>query len=111
MFPRIGKCDDYGGSLSRMWTAFSEMQEVISKTSGTTAGDVCHDAATVPAAARLEDAADVIVRRKVHRLAVVDAAGVCVGILSRGDILKATLQARRLRRLRCVACALPASGC
>jgi hypothetical protein len=91
MFPRIGKCDEFGGSLSRMWTAFSDMQEVIQKTGGSTAADVCHDAATVRADARLEDAADTIVRRKVHRLAVVDRAGRCVGILSRGDILKATL--------------------
>ncbi len=94
MFPRIGKCDEFGGSLSRMWTAFSDMQEVISKTGGSTAADVCHEAATVSASARLEDAADVIVRKKVHRLAVLDAGGRCVGILSRGDILKATLQVR-----------------
>jgi hypothetical protein len=70
------------------------MQEVIQKTGGSTAADVCHEAATVNASARLEDAADLIVRRKVHRLAVVDGAGRCVGIISRGDILKATLQVR-----------------
>jgi CBS domain-containing protein len=105
LFPRVGKCDEFGGSLSRMWTAFSDMQEVIQKTGGSTAADVCHEAATVNASARLEDAADLIVRRKVHRLAVVDAAGRCVGIISRGDILKATLQ------VRAVAVAVRACAC
>ena len=98
MFPRVGRCDEFGGSLSRMWNAFAEQRETISKTAGQTAGAVCHDAATVAASARLEDAADLIVRRKVHRLAVLDdATGRCVGILSRGDILKATLA--RLRAM------------
>jgi CBS-domain-containing membrane protein len=96
MFPKIGRCEEFGGSLSRMWTAFSEQQELIQKTGGTTAAEVCHDAATVADSARLEDAADLIVRRKVHRLAVVDAKGKCVGVLSRGDILKATLNVRLL---------------
>ena len=94
MFPRIGRCEEFGGSLSRMWNAFSEQQEVAQKTGATTAGEVCHEAATVVDTARLEDAADAIVRRKVHRLAVVDATGKCVGVLSRGDILKATLNVR-----------------
>jgi hypothetical protein len=111
MFPRIGKCDEFGGSLSRMWTAFSDMQEVIQKTGGSTAADVCHDAATVAASARLEDAADVIVRRKVHRLAVLDAGGRCVGILSRGDILKATLQVRGARKGGCCAWFTCVCGC
>ena len=97
MFPKIGRCEEFGGSLSRMWMAFSEQQELIQKTAGSTAGEVCHDAATVADTARLEDAADVIVRRKVHRLAVVDAQGKCVGVLSRGDILKATLNVRTPR--------------
>ena len=104
MFPKIGRCEEFGGSLSRMWTAFSEQQEVMQKTSGTTAGAVCHDAATVADSARLEDAADAIVRRKVHRLAVVDAQGKCVGILSRGDILKATLNVRSHLPCACILC-------
>ena len=121
MFPRIGRCEEFGGSLSRMWTAFSDQQEVAQKTGATTAGEVCHEAATVMDTARLEDAADAIVRRKVHRLAVVDANGKCVGVLSRGDILKATLNVRFLLGLHasaCVACLAsrrvlpcPRSGC
>jgi len=104
MFPKIGSCDNFNGSLSRMWTAFSEEQEVIQKTGASTAGEVCHVAATVADSARLEDAADVIVRQKVHRLAVVDAQGKCVGVLSRGDILKATLRVRRVARLAASLC-------
>ena len=105
MFPKIGRCEEFGGSLSRMWTAFSEQQELIQKTGGSTAAEVCHDAATVADTARLEDAADLIVRRKVHRLAVVDAQGKCVGVLSRGDILKATLNVRTTpARRSCAVC-------
>ena len=105
MFPRIGRCEEFGGSLSRMWNAFSEQQEVAQKTGATTAGEVCHEAATVVDTARLEDAADAIVRRKVHRLAVVDAEGRCVGVLSRGDILKATLNVRPCLRAQACVCA------
>lgn len=95
LFPPIGRCDAFGGSLSRMWHAALEEQQLRSKTGGQTAGDVCHPAATILVDARLEEAADIIVRNKVHRLAVVDGEGTCVGILSRGDILKATLEALR----------------
>ena len=93
LFPPIGRCDQYGGSLSRMWNSFLDKQETMSKTGGQTAGDVCHDAAVISHRAPLEEAADMIVRQKVHRLAVVDDSERCIGCLSRGDILAATHRA------------------
>lgn len=90
MFPPVGRCDQFGGSLSRMWDSFKSHQEVLSKVTGQTAGEVCHEASCIHASAALEDAADKIVRCKVHRLAVVDDNNTCVGVLSRGDILQAT---------------------
>lgn len=41
---------------------------------------------------RGQDASNLIVRKKLHRLAVVDQEGRLVGMLSRGDILRATIQ-------------------
>ena len=90
IFPPVGRCDQFGGSLSRMWDSFKDEQERRNRSTGQTAGAVCHDAAVIHHTAALEDAADMIVRRKVHRLAVVDDTNTCIGILSRGDILQAT---------------------
>ena len=90
LFPPVGTCEQFGGSLSRMWDAFQDHQDLMAKAGGRTVGDVCHEAATISHKARLEDAADFIVRKKVHRLAVVDDNQRCVGVLSRGDLLAAT---------------------
>lgn len=38
----------------------------------------------------LDDAADIMVQRKIHRIAVVDQNDKLVGIVSRSDILRAT---------------------
>ena len=81
-----------------MWNAFSDRQAARSKTSGSTAAEMCHEAVLIRDDALLEAAADAIVRQRVHRLAVVDSEGRCVGLLSRGDILAATLKVRALPR-------------
>lgn len=80
-----------------MWNAFEDKQAALRKSKGATAADMCHDAATIRADARLEEAADAVVRSRKHRLAVLDGEGRCVGVLSRGDLLRATLQ--RMREL------------
>jgi len=50
-------------------------------------------AVTIPAEASVADAAKLAAKSKVHRLPVVDSAGVLVGIVSRGDLLKCLLRA------------------
>jgi len=50
-------------------------------------------AVTIHAEASVADAAKLAAKSKVHRLPVVDNAGVLVGIVSRGDLLKCFLRA------------------
>ena len=93
LFPPIGKCDEFGGSLSRMWNSQERYRELLTRVDGETAGECCHVAATILHSASLEEAADVIVRKRVHRLAVLDDNGCIVGVLSRGNLLAVTLAA------------------
>jgi len=78
-----------------MWHSLESYREALHKTEGETAGEICVEATVVRASMRLEEAADVIVRNRKHRLAVVDDNGRFIGVLSRGDVLAATLKAMR----------------
>ena len=50
-----------------------------------------HKAFTVAPNASIEVAADLVVQKRAHRICVVDGDGVLVGIVSRGDIMRATI--------------------
>ena len=78
-----------------MWNSFKELKNAASRAKADTVGDVMHACETVPLNANLDDATSILLRKKVHRLAVVDDDGKLYGILSRGDIMRATLDAMK----------------
>lgn len=94
MFPKVGTCEvKYKGDTKRMWGDFLELKEVASRASSETVGQIMHDAYTISQDASMEEAAGKVITDKVHRLTVLDAEGRLVGVLSRGDIMRATLRA------------------
>ncbi|KAK3248391.1 hypothetical protein CYMTET_42140 [Cymbomonas tetramitiformis] len=92
MFPAVGSCDEYDGDKDKMWSTFTTVKEAAEKTQAQTAGQLMHDAGTIRDTSTIEEAAQVIFLQKLHRLCVVDEDEKLVGVLSRGDILKATLR-------------------
>lgn len=54
-------------------------------------GDGMHEAHTVPMVAKLSEISALIVRKHLHRVFVVDGDSKLVGVISRGDIMKATV--------------------
>ena len=50
-----------------------------------------HRAFEISPDAPMEDAADMVVRKRAHRICVVDSEGVLLGVVSRGDIMRATI--------------------
>ena len=93
LFPPLGTCDADGGSLSRMWFRQLAVREQLERTTAETAAQACHALELVAESTLLGDAADLIVRKRLHRLGVVDEGGRLTGVLSRGDVLRATLSA------------------
>ena len=93
MFPRVGRCDEYNGNVKEMWSQFHNLQERMSKASGSKVSAAMHDATTCVPDMRLVDATELMLRDNLARLPVVDEQGRLVGILSRGDIMRRTFQA------------------
>ena len=93
MFPRVGRCDEYNGNVKEMWSQFHNLQERMSKASGSKVTAAMHDATTCVPDMRLVDATELMLRDNLARLPVVDEQGRLVGILSRGDIMRRTFQA------------------
>lgn len=50
-----------------------------------------HRAFSISPNAPMEDAADMVVRKRAHRICVVDSEGKLLGVVSRGDIMRATI--------------------
>ena len=86
MFPEVGST----------WKVFNELQSLLSKTNGKLVSDVMTQ---VPVAVRettnLEDAARLLLETRYRRLPVVDANGKLVGIITRGNVVRAALQIKR----------------
>ncbi|OAY78552.1 CBS domain-containing protein CBSX1, chloroplastic [Ananas comosus] len=75
------------------WKAFNEIQKLLSKTNGRVIGDVMTPAPLVICeTTNLEEAARLLLETKYRRLPVVDSAGKLVGILTRGNVVRAALQ-------------------
>ncbi|XP_020216042.1 CBS domain-containing protein CBSX1, chloroplastic [Cajanus cajan] len=78
------------------WKTFNEVQKLLSKTNGKLIGELM---TTVPMVVRettnLEDAARLLLETKFRRLPVVDAEGRLVGIITRGNVVRAALQIKR----------------
>ncbi|KAF3438989.1 hypothetical protein FNV43_RR17264 [Rhamnella rubrinervis] len=75
------------------WKTFNEVQKLLSKTNGKLVGDLMTPApVVVREVTNLEDAARLLLETKYRRLPVVDADGKLVGIITRGNVVRAALQ-------------------
>ncbi|MCO5575426.1 hypothetical protein L7F22_029227 [Adiantum nelumboides] len=74
------------------WKAFKEIQKLISKTHGKTVEEVMTPSPlVVQETSNFEDAARLLLETQKRRLPVVDVDGKLVGLLSRGNVIKAAL--------------------
>ncbi|KAI8535067.1 hypothetical protein RHMOL_Rhmol10G0146100 [Rhododendron molle] len=75
---------------------FNEVQKLLSKTNGKLVGDLMTPApVVVRESTNLEDAARILLETKYRRLPVVDSEGKLVGIITRGNVVRAALQIKR----------------
>ncbi|KAG0569301.1 hypothetical protein M758_6G076900 [Ceratodon purpureus] len=80
----------------RTWKAFKEIQKLLIKTNGKTVGDVMTPSPLVVREdTNLEDAARVLLDTKFRRLPVVNDNGKLVGLLTRGNVVRAALVMKR----------------
>ncbi|TYK10614.1 CBS domain-containing protein CBSX1 [Cucumis melo var. makuwa] len=83
------------------WKTFNEVQRLLSKTNGKVVGDLM---TTAPLVVReitdLEDVARLLLQTKYRRLPVVDADGKLVGIITRGNVVRAALQIKHAEENR-----------
>ncbi|KAL5753016.1 hypothetical protein ACOSP7_023191 [Xanthoceras sorbifolium] len=78
------------------WKTFNEVQKLLSKTNGKVVGDLMTPApVVVRETTNLEDAARLLLETKYRRLPVVDADGKLVGIITRGNVVRAALHIKR----------------
>ncbi|KAI9165049.1 hypothetical protein LWI28_006615 [Acer negundo] len=78
------------------WKTFNEVQKLLNKTNGKVVGDLMTPApVVVRETTNLEDAARLLLETKYRRLPVVDADGKLVGIITRGNVVRAALQMKR----------------
>lgn len=83
-------------SADQTWQAFKEVKKLVAKSAGKKVKDVM---TAQPITARkgqdLEEAVRLLLTKKIHRLPVVDSEGRLAGVLSRGNVVKAALAARK----------------
>ncbi|KAL6785157.1 hypothetical protein ACKKBG_A02680 [Auxenochlorella protothecoides x Auxenochlorella symbiontica] len=78
------------------WDSFYEVQKLMLKNAGKIISDVMTpDPVCVRASTTIEDAANLLLRMRIGRLPVVDDQKRLVGIITRGNIIKAALEARQ----------------
>lgn len=78
------------------WKTFNEIQKLIGKNNGKVVGDLMTPAPlVVRESTNLEDAARLLLETKYRRLPVVDGDGKLVGIITRGNVVRAALQIKR----------------
>ncbi|XP_065874936.1 CBS domain-containing protein CBSX1, chloroplastic [Euphorbia lathyris] len=78
------------------WKTFNEVQKLLSKTNGKLVGDLMTPAPlVVRETTNLEDAARLLLETKYRRLPVVDSSGKLVGIITRGNVVRAALEIKR----------------
>ncbi|XP_044469163.1 CBS domain-containing protein CBSX1, chloroplastic-like isoform X2 [Mangifera indica] len=78
------------------WKTFNEVQKLLGKTNGKVVGDLMTPApVVVRETTNLEDAARLLLETKYRRLPVVDADGKLVGIITRGNVVRAALHIKR----------------
>ncbi|KAM1813952.1 hypothetical protein FF2_027157 [Malus domestica] len=75
------------------WKTFNEVQKLLSKTNGQVVGDVMTPAPVVVGeTTNLEGVARMLLETKYRRLPVVNESGKLIGIITRGNIIRAALQ-------------------
>lgn len=97
----IGKEEDTGffPDVNTEWNTFAEVQRRIMKNAGKFVSDVMTpDPLCVRPNTTLSDATRILINMKVRRLPVVDENGRLLGIVTRGNIIKGALKARRRAR-------------
>lgn len=78
------------------WKAFKEIQKLLHKTHGRTVGEVMTpNPLVVRPMTNLEDAARILLDSKFRRLPVLDENGKLVGLLTRGNVVRAALMMKR----------------
>ncbi|KAA8547124.1 hypothetical protein F0562_003546 [Nyssa sinensis] len=78
------------------WKTFNEVQKLLGKTNGKMVGDLMTPApVVVRESTNLEDAARLLLETKYRRLPVVDGDGKLVGIITRGNVVRAALAIKR----------------
>ncbi|KAL6220399.1 hypothetical protein ACLB2K_008155 [Fragaria x ananassa] len=83
------------------WKTFNEVQKLLSKTNGQVVGDVMTPApVVVRETTNLEDVARILLETKYRRLPVVDDSGKLVGIITRGNIIRAALQMKHASEMK-----------
>lgn len=83
------------------WKTFNEVQRLLSKTNGKVVGDLMTPAPlVVREMTDLEDVARLLLQTKYRRLPVVDADGKLVGIITRGNVVRAALQIKHAEENR-----------
>ncbi|GMH35570.1 hypothetical protein BSKO_03438 [Bryopsis sp. KO-2023] len=91
-FPPVNRCiNEYDGDRNAMWREFLTLRESIQKAQATLVGDSMHKTFTVPLTKPMSDVADFIVQKRLHRVFVVDGDERLIGVISRGDIMRATV--------------------
>eukprot|EP00897_Mesotaenium_endlicherianum_P007735 jgi/Mesen1/6990/ME000364S06165 len=97
LFPEASKTWKVLPSLQ----AFKEIQKLLIKTRGRTVGDVMTASPlVVRPMTNLEDAARLLLESKYRRLPVVDDVGRLVGLLTRGNVVRAALEMKRAAEAR-----------
>lgn len=78
------------------WKTFNEVQRLLSKIDGKVVGDLMTSAPLVVREnTNLEDAARLLLETKYRRLPVVDGEGKLVGIITRGNVVRAALKIKK----------------
>ncbi|KAE8698606.1 CBS domain-containing protein CBSX2 [Hibiscus syriacus] len=80
------------------WKTFNETQKLMSKHNGRVVGDLMTPSPLgLPETTNMEDAARLLLETKYYQLPVVDGEGKLVGIITRGNVVKAALKTKRER--------------
>ncbi|KAK7331040.1 hypothetical protein VNO77_25249 [Canavalia gladiata] len=87
--------------VDRTWQTFNEVQKLLSKTKGKLIGELMTTSPmVVQETSNLEDAARLLLETKFRRLPVVDAEGKLVGIITRGNVVRAALHIKRASEMK-----------
>ncbi|KAL4568740.1 hypothetical protein LXL04_024355 [Taraxacum kok-saghyz] len=97
-----GRADtDMFPEVDSTWKTFNEVQKLLSKTDGKVVGDLMTSAPlVVRETTNLEDAARLLLETKYRRLPVVDGEGKLVGIITRGNVVRAALQIKKQSEMK-----------